>query len=205
MNKKPPLSVLIADDHRIITDLIATYISESGNFSVHVAKDLSSAMGLCRSSGPFDVVLLDYFMPDMQGLLGVQRMIELNRTGKVVLFSGVESQVILTDALKYGGSGLIPKNIPASEIAEIITRISEGELYLPQWYIQRTDKDYPQALSKREGQVLGYLRGGLTNDEIAELCGISTGTVKLHVKSACTKLGAKNRTQAAMMAEELKL
>lgn len=205
MNNNSPLSVLIADDHRVVTDLIAPYISEAGNFSVHVAKDLASAMGLCRSSGPFDVILLDYFMPDMQGLLGVRTVIELNQTGKVVLFSGVESQVVLTETLKYGGYGLIPKNISVSEIAEIIIRISEGEKYLPEWFIQSTDKDYPQSLSKRESQVLGHLRGGLTNDEIAEICGISTGTVKLHVKSACTKLGAKNRTQAAMMAGELKL
>lgn len=205
MNQKSPLSVLVADDHRIVTDLIAPYISNEGNHSVHVAKDLSGTMDMCKSYGPFDVILLDYFMPDMQGLLGVRRIIEMNRPGKVVLFSGVESQVVLTESLKHGGYGLIPKNIPVSNILKIISSVSSGEIYKPDWYTRSTDDDFPQALSKREAQILGHLRGGLTNDEIAELCGITTGTVKLHVKSACTKLGAKNRTQAAMMAGELKL
>ncbi|MFX4299840.1 response regulator [Pseudosulfitobacter pseudonitzschiae] len=205
MIQKAPLSVLIADDHQVVTDLIGPYLAGRGNLSVHVAHDLADAIKACHQSGPFDVVLLDYFMPDMSGIDSIRKLIDINRPGRVALFSGIESQVVLIHAIKAGAYGLIPKSISARNIAEIISSIANGEIYYPVWYTNLDRQEQVRALSKRESEILGHLRGGLTNEEIAHICGISTGTVKLHVKSACTKLGVKNRTQAAMIAEDLKL
>lgn len=199
------ISLLVADDHVFVTDLMAQYIADQGGFSVHVAENFKETIKACKRSGPFDVILLDYFMPDMEGLDGIEAVVRANQTGKVVLFSGIESQVVLNGALEAGVYGLIPKNKSASQIAEIILTISKGEIYLPAWYTTLKEEHTVSALSKREMDVLGHLRQGLTNEEISEVCGITIGTVKLHIKSACTKLGAKNRTQAAMFAAELKL
>ena len=77
---------------------------------------------------------------------------------------------------------------------------------MPADLFKQTSNDESEIkLSDRETEMLGCLRSGMTNREISEEIGISDGTVKLHIRTLCNKLGAKNRVQAVMIAESMGL
>ncbi|MFG6572217.1 response regulator transcription factor [Sulfitobacter sp. 1A13353] len=206
MNDKKKYRILLADDHQVIRDLVASMLRKESDFHVTEASNFSGVQEVIKDFGPFDIVLLDFAMPGMNGLQGVEKCIELNASKPVVLFSGLDNRSIIHNALSMGAKGLISKNDPADSIPSIIRFILSGQTYMPADLFKQTSNDESEIkLSERETEMLGCLRSGMTNREISEEIGISDGTVKLHIRTLCNKLGAKNRVQAVMIAESMGL
>lgn len=200
------LKVLLADDHDLVRDTIAAYLVKEGDFDVHVASDLASAHDCLQAHGPFDLVLLDYVMPGMNGLAGLEATLTLTHGRPVALLSGTAARVIAEDALARGAAGFLPKTMAARSLVNAIRFMAAGERYAP---IQMMTERYQEAdnpiaarLTTREREVLRGLCQGLSNKEIARNLDLQEVTVKLHVKTLCRKLDAKNRTQAAMIGKE---
>ena len=138
------------------------------------------------------------------GMRGVERMIEANAPGAVVLFSG---QVRLDGALRaieVGAKGFIPKTLPLRSLANAIRFVSLGEIFLPPSFAKsiRTQqrKRATGSLSETELDVVRGVTKGKTNKDIARDLGMSEVNVKMHVRSICAKLNVANRTQIAMTA-----
>lgn len=196
---QPPARLLIADDHELVRDLVAAHLRADGGFEVATAATLPDAERLIAAQGGFDLVLLDLAMPGMQGVAGIDALIARNGGRPVVLFSGQARRESVAEAMARGARGLIPKNTPARDLPLIVLRLLAGETYLPPG-----DDPAPAGgagLSPREMQVLRLVRAGRMNKEIAGELGLSEVTIKMHVRSICTKLNARNRTHAAMIAE----
>jgi DNA-binding NarL/FixJ family response regulator len=201
------MRILIADDHDLLRDVLRSYLEAEGGFVVETVADLPQALAAMAAGPAFDLVLLDYAMPGMNGFDGLERAIAAAGGKPVALMSGLAPAGVPDRVLACGAAGYLPKTLPARSVINAIRFMVAGETYVP---LALTRLASPVAvddvgLSPREREVLAGLCAGHANKEIARQLGLREPTIKLHVKLICRKLGARNRTHAAMIARERSL
>lgn len=203
----PVLRLLIADDHRLVCDILAAHLSASGEFAVDIAHSLAASIDAVRAAGGYDIVLLDLNMPGMNGLEGLATVIDANFGKPVVLLSGEMTAEIAAQAMAMGAASCLSKDMPARSMTNALRFVAAGEVYLPQQFAATTstEESTVQKLSGREREILRGVCAGKTNREIGLEADISEASVKMHVRAICAKLQARNRTHAAMIARMLKL
>ncbi|MEQ8654422.1 MAG: response regulator transcription factor [Kiloniellales bacterium] len=203
------MKVLIADDHDLIRDTLQSFLENDTSFSVVQADSYDSAREKISSDGPFDIVLLDLHMPGMRGVDTLKEAMALNQGQPVALMSGMAPRSVAEEALAAGAAGFLPKTLAAKSLMHAIHFMAAGEQYAPIKFMTEREEAVPNPiadkLSERELQVLEGLCRGLSNKEIARELELQEVTVKLHVKTLCRKLEARNRTQAAMIARDAEL
>ncbi len=199
-------NILLADDHDLVRDTIAAYLETIDDFKVLTASNLDGALELMGGLDPIDLLILDYNMPGMNGLEGLDRARQAYPASKVALMSGVANRDVANNAMARGANGFIPKSLTAASLVNAIKFVLSGERYLPFDFgtaqVEAQAKGEFSKLSSRELQTLEQLCIGLSNKEIARNLDIQEVTVKLHVKNLLAKLGVSNRTQAALLAKE---
>lgn len=181
------------------------FLEAEGDVTVETASSLDGAIDLVGRAAPFDMVVLDFQMPGMQGLDGLSRMLTTVPDVPVAVISGTASPQVAQEAIARGASGFLPKTLGAKSIMSAIRLMTAGEIFVPFDFMRQTDKKTVANLTERETQVLDGLCGGKSNKEIARELELQEVAIKLHVKTLCRKLEAKNRTQAAMIAKERNL
>ncbi|GAA6162927.1 response regulator transcription factor [Pelagimonas sp. KU-00592-HH] len=200
------MKILIADDHSLVRDTLVAYVETSGDIEARTAADFDEASAMVSAQGPFDLVLLDFNMPGMNGLDGLNRALALEGASRVALISGEASKDVAEKALEAGAAGFVPKTLPAKSLINAIRFMAMGEQYAPIDFMtaEPEENTHPLAskLTEREMQVLRGLTEGKSNKEIARDLDLSEPTIKLHVKTLYKKVDAKNRTQAALIARE---
>lgn len=199
-------NILIADDHDLVRDTIAAYLETVDSFKVLTAANLDDALTTMRGLDSIDLLILDYNMPGMNGLDGLEKARKTFPASKVALMSGVANREVANTAMSRGADGFIPKSLAVGSLVNAIKFVLSGERYFPFDFGTASPtacKDATfDALSGRELQTLEQLCIGLSNKEIARKLDIQEVTVKLHVKNLLAKLGVANRTQAALLAKE---
>ena len=203
------MRVLIADDHGLLRDTLELWFLQE-KIDVTPARDLPSAMTAVAAVEPFDLIVLDYGMPGMNGLEGLKIALTDGKGARVALMSGIAPREVAEQALEMGAAGFLPKTLPAKSLVNAVRFMAMGEQYVPIDFMAVAAEVAPakalaEKLSPRELQVLQCLCAGKANKEIARDLGIQEPTVKLHMKTLYRKIGAHNRTQAAMTAKEARL
>lgn len=196
------ISVLIADDHLLLRDTLVHMLAHDAGFQVRTAATLTEALATITENGPVDILLLDVVMPGMQGLQGVELAVAANRPGAVVLMSGNIQRDFVEAAISAGARGYIPKSLPARALAEALRLVADGRVWLPVDHYADLAPGLPPALvslSPQEVRVLRHLCRGLSNKEIAREMTLGEVTIKTHMRSICAKIGARNRTEAALI------
>lgn len=199
--------VLLADDHDLVRDTLADYLRHEGGFEVAVAGGLEEALDAVRAQGGFDLVLLDYRMPGMEALAGLARM-QAQAACPVAILSGTAPPEVARRALRAGAAGFLPKTLSPRALIAAVRCILDGEVFEPREFLEsdRPSGDGAEvSLTARERDVLTGVSDGKSNKEIARDLAIQEVTVKLHLKTLSRKLGARNRTHAAMLARDLGL
>jgi len=201
------MRVLIADDHDLLRDTLVMFLQSQGDIETETAADLPGAHRLIASAEtPFDLVLLDLNMPGMNGLDGLNATMALDGPQRVALLSGEATRDIVEQALEAGAAGFVPKTLPAKSMINAVKFMAMGEQYAPIDFMTAAEEapahPLAQKLTARELQVLKGLTEGKSNKEIARDLEVTEPTVKLHIKTLYRKVGASNRTQAALMARE---
>lgn len=209
-----PTRILIADDHDLLRDTLKSYLeSQPQGFSVLSARNLNDALVIAEAEPDLDVVLLDVDMNGMNGLDGLVATLGCKPKVPVALLSGLTDPAIMTEAFQKGAAGFIPKSLGARAMLSALQVILAGDRYAPASMLdqmnavlsppaQDAGKPEKQALTSDESIILEMLRGGSSNKEIARKLGVEEYTVKYYMRGLFKKLGAKNRTHAAMIANE---
>ncbi|MFV0492097.1 MAG: response regulator transcription factor [Pseudorhodobacter sp.] len=203
------LQILLADGHRMILDMFSMYLNSAAGMQVTTAASLEGALQRIKQDGPFDVVLLDLHMPGMNGVIGLKRALRLNEGKPVAIITGQATPRMQEEIMNTGSAGIVLKTTPIRSLSNAIRFIHAGERYLPMKQLRDGTESVRLAnserLSRKEAQVLNYLAEGKPNKEIANELLLAEPTVKMRVTSICRKLGAQNRTQAAIMARDMGL
>jgi DNA-binding NarL/FixJ family response regulator len=200
------MKILIADDHDLLRDTLVMFLETQGDIQTTCAKDLPEAVSALQNDASYDLVLLDFNMPGMNGLDGLEHMLRTYPGVKVALMSGVATRAIAEKALAQGACGFLPKTLTAKSLVNAVKFMAMGEQYAPLEFMTAEEEvpanELAEKLSKRELQVLQGLNEGKSNKEIARDLDVQEPTVKLHMKTLYRKIGASNRTQAALLARD---
>lgn len=198
--------ILLADDHDLVRDTLVLFLESQDLGPVAATGSVDEAVAALAQAedAPFGIVLLDYDMPGMDGLAGLARIREAAPLTPVAILSGTATPSVARAAINAGARGFLPKTMNAPALAAGIRLILGGDIYVPFSFFGAAEAERV-VLTTREQEVLHRLAAGLANKEIARDLGVQEVTVKLHVKTLSRKLGARNRTQAAMLARDQKL
>jgi DNA-binding NarL/FixJ family response regulator len=200
------IDVLIADDHELVRAALASYLVEAAGARVSEAATLPEALDRIARDGPFDLVLLDYTMPGMSLPKGLAQAIRANTPHPVAVLSGTAPPEVARRALAAGARGFLPKTIAPDTMVSAVRHMVAGHVYRPLDFLAGGYPERPAIhITPREKEVLRGVMAGNSNKEIARDLAIQEVTIKLHVKTICRKLDARNRTHAAMLARDLDL
>lgn len=198
------MRILLADDHDLVRDTISLFLKSEGVDEVATAENLNDALATARN-GEFDLALLDYKMPGMNGLDGIAQMKAAMNGGPVAVLSGMATPAIAQSAIEAGAIGFVPKTMSAKAMIGAIRLMVLGEVFMPVSFQHQASNANEANLTTRETEVLRALCDAKSNKEIARELNLQEVTIKLHVKTLCRKLDARNRTQAAMIARDRQL
>lgn len=211
------VKVLIVDDQRLIREGIASLLDlEEGILVVGTAVDGQNAVEQAVSLSP-DVILMDIRMPVMDGIAATARLrVELPEA-QVLMLTTFDDDEYIVRSLQAGASGYLLKDIPAADLAQavrlthagiyqlapsvagkLIGRLQAGPARMQHDGAAPVEHD----LTNRELDVLRLLATGATNREIAQQLSVSEGTVKNHVSNILSRLGLRDRVQAALYAHD---
>jgi NarL family two-component system response regulator LiaR len=204
------IRVLLADDHGIVREGLRVFLGYDPELAVvGEAADGAEAVQLARELHP-DVVLMDLLLPVMDGIAATAAIRrELPETEVIALTSALESKLVV-GAVKAGAIGYLLKDTQAAELRRAIKAAAAGQIQLSPQALARLLRELqtdgtPEALTRRETEVLHLLARGQSNKEIAQTLQIVEDTVKTHIRHILAKLGVQSRTQAVLQAMHLGL
>lgn len=201
------MRILLADDHHLVREAIASYLTRTAPDIVCAeASDFQQVRERLAGDARFDLVILDYRMPGMNGLGGLDEVKQLLPEAPVAILSGAMDAAEAERALERGAAGVIMKNLRGTALLTALRLMAAGETYVPRAVVDARPHRAAAArpsfdnLTPRELDCLEQLVHGSPNREIAGRLAISEVTVKLHLNSAFKKMGARNRSDAVRIA-----
>ena len=165
------------------------------------------------ATGVYDLLILDLMLPDIDGAAATQAILRQNRMARVLVLTSDESEAAGISAVRAGALGFIRKHASIDELVNTIHCVAADQLVIPRALAGAlaltptpdAGGEQRALLTPREREVLQYLAAGYSNQAISSAIGISVDTVRSHVGHLLPKLGATNRTQAAVNAVNLGL
>ncbi|WP_216211271.1 response regulator transcription factor [Amycolatopsis aidingensis] len=196
-----PITVVLAEDQGMVLGAFASLLDLQPDIEVvATATDGNEALAAVDRHHP-DVLLADIEMP---GRSGLDLAAELNRRGsavRVLIVTTFARGGYLRRAMEAGVAGYVLKDAPVGDLVTALRRVHAGErVVAPELAVAAWDSADP--LTERERELLGVVLDGATNTEIAARLHLAEGTVRNYLSSVMTKLGARNRTEAARMARD---
>jgi DNA-binding NarL/FixJ family response regulator len=213
------IRVLLVDDQALFREGLRTLLSIYPELDiVGEAANGLEALQQVESLRP-DVVLMDLRMPILDGVTATRQLKEVRPSSRVIILTTFDDDEHVFDGLRAGAVGYLLKDVSSEKLVEAIRTTARGGSFLQPNIaaklvaefarMDETPAAQPQQLidplSQRELEILALVAAGASNKEIAAKLYIAEGTVKNHVTNILSKLGVRDRTQAALQARELGL
>jgi DNA-binding NarL/FixJ family response regulator len=195
------ITVLSVDDHDIVRKGIAAILATEPEIKlVGEASNGKEAIRLHFKHRP-DVTLMDLRLPDKSGIEVTREIRKGRPDAKIIALTSYDGDQDIYKALEAGVRGYLLKEIVHTDILRAIRVVHSGKRFIPSQVTEQLNDFFPEvALTPREVEVLSLVARGLGNKEVGQILGTAAGTVKAHVQSILSKLGAKDRTHAVTIA-----
>ena len=200
------IKVSIVEDDAGIRESLAIVINGTDGFRcVGAFPNAEVALKQMPCDWP-DVVLMDINLPEMSGIECVARLKQMRPEIQVIMLTICADDDQIFDSLTHGASGYLIKKTPPAKILEAISEVQAGGVPMSnaiarkvvQFFRQRQSPGKPEALSKREYEILALLAKGYQYKEIADMLSISRQTVATHIKNIYEKMHVHSRTEAVV-------
>jgi DNA-binding NarL/FixJ family response regulator len=214
-----PIRIVLADDQLLFREGLRSLLATQPDIEViGEAGDGEDALHLVAELHP-DLVLMDVRMPRLDGVAATRRIQEMHPECHVILLTTFDDDEYVFEGLRAGAVGYLLKDAPVPRLMEAIQSAARGETFLQPSIAAKVvaelnrqsvpssvrQKGLTDPLSAREIDILRMIARGHSNREIANELVITEGTVKNHVTSILGKLGVRDRTQAVLKAQDLRL
>jgi DNA-binding NarL/FixJ family response regulator len=208
------IKIVIADDQQVVRHGLSSLLAFQKDLQVvGEAAHGEEACAMVRDFHP-DVVLMDIRMPICDGIAATKRILEENKAVRVIVLTTFDEDDLISKALAAGAAGYLLKDTPSEQIASAIRTVYDGNTLLGPTVAKKVAEqlvkskrpessglNLKQLLTEREREVLSLIGQGRNNKEIAHILSITEGTVKNHVSHIFAQIGARDRIQAALIAQ----
>ncbi|HLE15847.1 MAG TPA: response regulator transcription factor [Anaerolineales bacterium] len=216
-NSTNPIRVLLVDDHVLFREGLISLLKNQPDFEmVGEAGSHCEAVKKALELEP-NLVLMDYALPDGNGLEATQEILARLPETKIVFLTVHETDELLFAAIRSGAKGYLLKNMPVSKLLELLRGLGKGEAAITLKMASRILEEFARQewknqngeptldlLTTRELEILEKIADGETNREIAARLYISENTVRNHVHNILEKLKLQNRYEAARLATRVR-
>jgi len=201
MNAVGAIRILTVDDHPVLREGIAAVLaSEQDMILVAEASNGREAVEQFRTHHP-DVTLMDVQMPEVNGIDAIVKIREEFPDARIIVLTTYTGDAQAARAFKAGAYGYLLKNMVRKELIDTIRTVHAGKKRIPpEIAIEMAQHHSDDALTLREIEVLREVAAGNANKMVAQRLNISEETVKAHMRSILSKLGANDRTHAVTIA-----
>jgi DNA-binding NarL/FixJ family response regulator len=201
MSQTAAIRILIVDDHAIVQQGLAAIIKEEEDMTeIGCAKDGIEAIQLFRQAQP-DVTLMDLRMPKMGGVEAITAICAEFNTARIIVLTTYDGDEDIYRGLRAGSKGYLLKDCKPNELRTAIRTVHNGQQYIPSHVgAKLAQRMTNPELTDRELEVLRLVAQGMNNLEIGAALSITESTVKSNINRILSKLGAKDRTQATIIA-----
>jgi two-component system, NarL family, response regulator LiaR len=216
MDDPQPLRTIVADDDPLVRRLIRDTLQLDGVTVIAEASTGREAVELALFYRP-DVVVMDYMMPEMDGIEATRRLYDQAPEIRVVMLTGAGDETLGLRGLRAGAAGFLSKDMELGSLPRALRGAVEGEAAISRQLAMSLVQHYRRApnagmglrpvrskLTDREWEVLDLLTSGARTEEIARTLVLSTETVRSHLKNLYRKLGVRSRDEAAEAARRMR-
>ncbi|MDP5306547.1 response regulator [Paracoccus spongiarum] len=208
--------ILIVDDHPLMCDALALTLKISfGLKNVRTARSLAAAIEQIRSQGAPDAVILDLNLPDARGSEGIVALRRQLPDVPITMISADLEGAMISAAMAAGAQGYISKSLSREALVDSLRRMWDGEHVTPEGYDpeEADAEDEARAelarrfatLTPQQMRILRLICQGKANKEISYELSIAEATVKTHITAIMSKINARRRTQAVLLANSVRL
>ena len=206
------VSLLVVEDHALVREgIVQTLRRLESGVSVVETADCDAASALLEKGQVFDLMLLDLGLPGLDGLTFLGTLRKRYPDMPIVILSAYDDPHTVNKAMKAGAAGFIPKTCSSERLLAALRDVLAGRVFSPELFPGAAAVASPFApmggdaepsefgLTERQAEVLGLMARGKSNRDIAEVLGLSEGTVKIHITAIFKALGVSSRTQAMVV------
>ena len=194
--KHSPIRIGVADKSPLMRAALKQLFSEDTRFEIVSTSEDSRVFLKQLEKIPVDVAIVGWVIPPGDARFILDRLQNTLNAPRVIVYTGLESDTVPLQVMAHGGAAFLSKNEDPEYLLNTTAQVAMGRMVFPYLDVSQINANPLSTLTKRELEILSSLAAGLTNKEIAAEKGVSTNTVKYHVKNLFEKLGVNNRGQA---------
>jgi DNA-binding NarL/FixJ family response regulator len=198
MTNSPDLiRILVVDDHPLLREGIVSLVGKQPDMQIVAeASNGEEAIRLFEQHKP-NITLMDFRLPGMDGVEAMSAIVSKHPDAKVIMLTSLSGDTQIARALKAGARGYLLKDLLRKELIEAIRTVQSGRKRIPpEIAAQIAEHASDTTLTRREVEVLQLIAAGNPNKLVADQLSVTEDTIKMHVKSILSKLGANDRTHA---------